>query len=287
MTAQEVKNLLNTRGIRPKKSLGQNFLVGQRALQAMVETASLSLTDTVVEIGPGLGALTKELVEKAGRVIAVEKDDVFATLLPRLLDNPENLEVAHEDILELKFKSQRLKVKSVIQNSKVKNIPEGYKVVGNLPYGITSPVIRKFLEEVEQKPELLVFMVQKEVAQRICAKPPKTNLLALSAQYYGTPSIGAYVDRQSFWPVPDVDSAIISIVPHSTLPNREDTESFFQVARAGFKQPRKQLLNNLSALLPKEKAGRLLRSCGIDPTRRAGTLTIAEWQILAKNLQER
>ncbi|MBI2574183.1 MAG: ribosomal RNA small subunit methyltransferase A [Candidatus Wildermuthbacteria bacterium] len=276
LSAQDIKQLLEKHGIHAKKSLGQNFLIDEKALQDMVQAANLSKQDTVVEIGPGLGALTKELIEKAGRVIAIEKDDTFARLLPEILGNPVNLEVVHKDILQLNVKYQISNVKH-------------YKVVANLPYGITSPVIRKFLEEVGQKPKLLVLTVQKEVAQRICSAPPKSNFLAVSVQYYGTPNIVSYVDRKSFWPVPAVDSAIISIIPHSTFPDETKSALFFSVVKAGFKQPKKQLINNLAALFQgnKEKAAQWLRSQGVDFSRRAGTLTIEEWQTLAKNAQER
>lgn len=270
LSSETIKTILKKHGIAPKKSLGQHFLIDRNALDKMVRAGRLSKEDAVVEIGPGLGVLTAELAKNAGRVIAVEKDDVFAKLLRETLGNLNNLEVAHEDALNW---SLPLFLQS-----------RPYKVIANLPYGITSPVIRKFLEEAERRPALLVLMVQKEVASRICAKPPKSNLLALSVQYYGTPDIVSRVDRSSFWPVPDVDSAIISIVPRAAVPGKEESAIFFRIARAGFKQPRKQLGNNLASLFDgdKQKAAQWLHSRGIDPTRRAGALSLEEWGALAK-----
>lgn len=243
---------------KPKKWLGQNFLRDERILRRILDAAGLKKTDVVLEIGPGTGILTKALAARVKKVIAVEKDPHMVEILKEELKNFNNVEIVLGDILDTKYQ---------ILNTK-------YKVVANLPYYITSPVIRKFLE-TGRKPTLMVLMVQKEVAQRICAKPPNMSLLAVSVQFYGKPEIISYVSKNSFWPVPKVDSAILRLKPTIVGFQQDMQTNFFRVVRAGFRQPRKQLGNNL----PKE----LLISKDIDQKRRAETLTMQEWIALAKD----
>ncbi len=233
----------------------------------MLKATEISQKDIVLEIGPGIGTLTQELAQKAKRVIAVEKDPTMVKILRETTGALPNIEIIQADILKLNL--ARLSYS---------------KVVANLPYYITSPVIRMFLE-AKNKPELMVFMVQKEVAQRICAKPPDMNLLAVSVQFYAEPKIVSFVRKGAFWPQPKVDSAIVKIVPKNELPF-VDPGLFFRIVKAGFKQPRKQLGNNLAQglKLSREEIETWLNQGDIQPTQRAETLSLTDWVVLAKSL---
>jgi len=257
--------------IKPSKHLGQNFLIDRNIVKKVIKAANLKSTDIILEIGPGLGALTKELVKKVKQVIACEKDPKMCEILKKTLKDFKNIEIINQDILKYNF--QFLK---------------NYKVVANLPYYITSPVIRKFLES-ENPPKEMVLMVQKEVAQRICSAPPKMSILAISVQFYAKPKIISYVSKESFWPQPKVDSAIIKIVPRQfrILVLRQFREQFFRIVRAGFSHPRKQLANNLSKELKlnKKEINDLLLKNNIQPSQRAETLTIKDWLKLTNVLK--
>jgi 16S rRNA (adenine1518-N6/adenine1519-N6)-dimethyltransferase len=285
---QTIKSLLETYGARPKKRLGQNFLTDKGVLERILEAADLSPHDTVVEIGPGLGILTKALAEKAKKVIAIEKDPRMVEILRKTTEDLPNIEIVQGDIL------------GIVLNQ-VKHRPTSYKLISNLPYYITSPVIRKFLEARPQ-PKLMVLMVQKEVAQRICARPAKRgearpsgtakmNLLAVSVQFYAEPKIVSYVKRTSFWPSPNVDSAILRLKPilKPTIVsfNTSLQGAFFRVVKAGFKHPRKQLLNNLSKGLgvKREKIAEWLRKNNLNPAQRAETLSLQDWIRLTKSFR--
>lgn len=262
-----LKNLLHTYNVHPAKYLGQNFLVDEQALQILVNASDLSKDDVIIEVGAGIGTITAELAVRAKKVVAVEKDK---SLLPVLMETTKNcagIKILNEDILALE------------NTEDLKN----YKLVGNIPYYLTAPLLRKFLE-AENQPSLIVLMVQKEVAQRICADPPDMSILAISVQVYAKPEIIAYVPRTSFWPTPKVDSAILKITP---MKNKLFLQkNFFPIVRAGFLSPRKQLLNTLADNLPldREKTKNLLRSAGVDPTRRAETLSVDEWIRLSANM---
>jgi len=251
--------------------MGQNFLTDKGALKTIIEAADLKPNDVVLEIGPGTGVLTLELAKYAKKVIAVEKDARMCEILKERLDNlsVRNVEVIQGDALKIQ-----------IPKSKLQN----YKVVANLPYYITSPVIRKFLE-AENQPKSMVLMVQKEVGQRICAKPQDMTLLAVSVQFYAEPKIVGYVSRKSFWPAPKVDSAIIKIILIKRNWTRPVLVQFFKVVRAGFSHPRKQLINNLSTglSLGREQVITWLKKNKIQPTTRAETLTIDNWIKLAES----
>lgn len=255
-------------GITPKKWLGQNFLTDPSILKAMIETAAVSSGDTVLEIGPGLGALTRALAEKAESVVAVEKDRDLFDILSAELGQTRNLTLINQDILEVAPETI---------------LARPYKLVSNLPYSITSPVIRMFLEATT-RPLLMALMVQKEVAKRICAKPPAMTLLAASVQYYASARVVRTVKKTAFWPIPNVDSAILLITPFPEAPAPQETEDFFRVARAGFLHPRKQIQNNIAEglCLSKAVAESLLFNAGVKPTRRAATLEIPEWKTMAK-----
>lgn len=241
------------------KRLGQNFLIDRKTIKKVVKIADLNPKDTVLEIGPGMGALTQELAKKA-KVLAVEKDyRLYEILKQRFKD----IEIINQDILKY--------------NPKKKN----YKIVANLPFYITAPVLRKFLEEKNQ-PKEMVLMIQKEVAQRICAQPPGMNILALSVQIYARPEIISYVSKKCFVPVPKVDSAIIRITPHKKY---KADERFFKLIKAGFSHPRKQLANNLAEglKLDKKKIISLLEKNNINPKARAESLGINNWLQLIKS----
>lgn len=259
-------SLLRKYNLRPRKGLGQNFLDDPVHLAKIVEAAGLSSTDTVLEIGPGLGLLTRRLAQAAGQVIAVELDTILVKLLRAELGHLPNLTIIQADILEYE--------------------PEHigpYKVVANLPYYITSAVLRHLLEE-PPRPERIVVTVQLEVARRIVAEPGRMSLLAVSVQLFGRASLVHRIPAGAFYPRPKVDSAVIRIDPFAQPPiPAEGQTHFFRVVRAGFGQKRKQLKNSLAAGLP--YAGpeivAALEQAGIAPTRRAETLSLTEWQRLA------
>jgi 16S rRNA (adenine1518-N6/adenine1519-N6)-dimethyltransferase len=264
-----IRQLLEQYGIAPKKGYGQNFLIQPGVLSAIVEAAQLDSTDQVLEVGPGLGVLTKALAKQAGRVVAVELDPKLVTLLrEQVVPKAPNVELLQEDILELD-----------IGRIMTEGYPACYKVVANLPYNITSAALRHLLES-DPPPERLVVMVQKEVAQRIVAEPGEMSILAVSVQFYGKPEIVSYVSAGSFYPRPKVDSAILRIdtLSRPDLTDQE-IEQFFRLVRAGFAQRRKQLHNTLAANLSQssDQVKSLLRNAGIDPRRRAQTLSVREW----------
>ncbi len=273
LSPSTIKKLLARHNTRPSKGLGQNFLIDKKTLGKIMEAANLSKNDTVLEIGPGVGTLTQELAHKAGNVMAIEKDAMMVEILKETLGAYKNVEVINKDILK-------------ISNLKFKISNSDYKVVCNIPYYLTSPLIRKLLESKNQPAEIIL-MVQKEVAQRICAKPPEMSLLAVSVQFYAKPEIISYVSKNCFWPAPKVDSAIIKITPREARGGRTPA-SFFKTVKAGFSQPRKQLLNNLSHGLKKDKKeiSAWLAKNGIKPQQRAETLTIQNWLNLVKELDK-
>jgi 16S rRNA (adenine1518-N6/adenine1519-N6)-dimethyltransferase len=263
----DIPALLHRFAIQPKKSLGQNFLVDEAALARIVAAADLGPEDTVLEIGPGLGTLTRRLAEAAGRVIAVELDDRLIPALRYTLAPYRNVEIVHGDILELDI-GQLLGHGSA-----------SYKVVANLPYYITSAVLRRLLE-APLRPTLMVLTVQLEVAQRLTAGPGDMSLLAVSVQVYGQPHIVARIKAGSFYPTPKVDSAVVRIDLYAqpVMP-LEDVDGFFEVVRAGFGERRKQLRNALSRGLNRnaQDIALALQQAGVDPSRRAETLSLDEW----------
>jgi len=279
-TLSTTKKALSRYGIKPSRGLGQNFLVDEHVVKKLIAASEVTLKDVVLEIGPGVGVLTQELAKLAKKVIAVEKDAKMVEILKETLAEFSGVEIIHGDALELKLQNPNSKT----QTKPKTQIPKTYKVVANLPYYITAPTIRKFLE-AENRPQAITLIIQKEVAQRMCAKPPDMSILAVSVQFYATPKIVSYIKKTSFWPQPHVDSAIIHIVPRKEKPDI-DAQKFFSVVKAGFAHPRKQLLGNLSAGLKREREQTevILRKNGIDPARRAETLSIQDWLNLADML---
>jgi 16S rRNA (adenine1518-N6/adenine1519-N6)-dimethyltransferase len=267
----QTEGLLRRFGLRAKKGLGQHFLIDEGVLGLILSTAQLTPEDVVLEVGPGLGVLTSELARKAGRVIAIELDDKLAAILKQSLSSFKNITIINEDVL-------KIDPAALIRELRAKLPSQSYKVVANLPYYITSPVLRHFLE-AGVKPQLMVVMVQKEVAEEIVAKPGRMSLLSVSVQLYGEPTIAGYVPSQSFYPAPEVDSALLKIVPYSRPPVDIETESFFALVRAGFSAARKQIVNSLAQGLGVSKAEVLflLEKANIVPQRRAETLSLEEW----------
>ncbi|HRK87936.1 MAG TPA: 16S rRNA (adenine(1518)-N(6)/adenine(1519)-N(6))-dimethyltransferase RsmA [Anaerolineales bacterium] len=258
--------VLKRYGLRADKRLGQNFLQDPSALEKIANAAEIQADDCVLEIGPGLGSLTRYLAVSARQVTAVELDpDLLAPLKAILTPHP-NVRIVHGDILDLS-------IADLVDQT-------GYIVAANIPYNITSAIIRHLLES-PSKPRRIVLTIQKEVAERICAQPGDLSLLALSVQVYGQPSIRAKIPAGAFHPVPNVDSAILRIdIYDEPLIPAEMLDRFFKLIKAGFSQKRKTLRNSLSSGLhikPAE-AESLLTSAGIDPMRRAETLSIAEWR---------
>ncbi len=266
----QTKDLLRSAGLEAKKSLGQHFLVDGAYLQSILSAAQLTRDDQVIEVGPGLGVLTQALAERAGKVIAVEKDDNLSALLKERLVSYRNVAIVNEDIM-------KADVTSLVAMFASGDTPR-YKVVANLPYYITSPVLRLFLE-ARTKPERLVVMVQKEVAKQICAQPGDMSLLSVGIQLYGQPKIVKYVPARAFYPAPDVDSAVLKISVFPAPRVDVDVSTFFAMVRAGFSAARKQIRNSLSKGLdlPKEEVLELLAAADIDARRRAETLSIEEW----------
>lgn len=272
MEPLNVPALLRQFDLRPRKRLGQNFLVDEPALAQVAAAAALTPADTVLEIGPGLGSLTRHLAQAARRVVAVEID---ANLLPALrfvLRPYPRVEILNHDILRLAPADLAL--------------GPAYKVAANIPYYITSAVIRHLLE-APARPALIVLTLQREVAERICAGPGEMSLLAVSVQFYCVPQLVARLSAGAFYPRPEVDSAVLRLETRAAPAVAVTAvEPFFQVVKAGFSQKRKQLRNALSGglRLPVETVTAMLERAGLDPRRRAETLSLEEWGRLSHNL---
>jgi 16S rRNA (adenine1518-N6/adenine1519-N6)-dimethyltransferase len=274
LTPLNVSELLRRHGLRPEKSLGQNFLVDEHALERVAEAAGVEAGEAVLEIGPGLGSLTRHLAQRAERVVAVELDAKLIPVLKETLAPFPNVEVVEGDILGQDPYKLMLDRRT--------GQPQPYRVAANIPYYITSALIRHLLEG-RAVPRRVALTVQREVAQRICAQPGDLSLLALSVQVYGQPQIVGKIPAGSFFPPPKVDSAIIRIdLYEQPRIAPEVLNQFFRLAKAGFSQKRKTLRNSLSGglQLSPAQAQALLEAAGIDPQRRAETLAIEEWQKL-------
>jgi len=271
----ETRRLLNQYGLHARKGLAQHFLINRDVLHKITAAAELVKNDLVMEIGPGLGVLTAELVVKAGWVIAVELDNQLAAILKENIPLSHNLTVINRDILEIE-PGDLLKG---LPPEMPADVNKSYKVVANLPYYITSHVLRHFLEAAV-KPKIMVITIQKELAQSIIAQPGEMSLLSNSVQFYGKPKIISYIPPECFYPPPKVHSAIlrIDIYPRPAVEVRDES-SFFRLLRAGFKANRKQIINSLSSGLglPKQEIQPLLNDAGIDPKRRAETLSLEDW----------
>ncbi len=264
--------LLRELAVRPSKSKGQNFLTDRAIVGRIADAAQLQPGDTVIEIGPGLGILTAELIARVGptgRVIAVELDHRLADYVRGEFAAASNFRLVEGNVLRLSPDELLADLPATVP----------YAVVANLPYNITSAVLRHFLDH-PRRPTALTVMVQREVAERIVARPPEMSVLAVAVQVYGTPSIALRLGSGAFIPRPKVDSAVIRIALHPTpaLPDAA-MPAFFAVVAAGFGQKRKQLTNSLGAglALPRDATEAALAASGVAGTRRAETLDVAEW----------
>lgn len=264
MNISKIQELCKLYGFSPSKQYGQNYLINDGIVEKIVKAADLQSSDTVVEIGPGFGVLTFALAQKAKKVIAFEIEKKLTEYWDEEIKKLSNLEIVWGNALtRLKIEDLRLK---------------DYKIVANLPYQITSQLLRTILE-LKNKPELIVVMVQKEVAQRICAKPPDMSLLALSVQYYGKPEIVDFVTKGNFWPAPKVDSAILKIKIEDLRFKIIESDLFFKFVRAGFGQKRKQLWRNLAEglNLDKDKVKAVIKEVMGDEKVRAEELSVDDW----------
>lgn len=271
----EVAALLRRHGLRPRKRWGQNFLIDRNTLENVLRAAELAPEDAVLEIGPGLGTLTRELSQRCRRVVAVEIDPLLVGILKsETLADAANVALIHGDALALDLAAL---------------LDEGrWKVVANIPYYITTPLIERLLS-VKERLERIVLMVQREVAARLTAAPGSDDYSSLSVfvQYHTEPELTARVSRGAFLPPPDVDSAIVRLRIRREPPVPvQDEALLFDVVRAAFQQRRKTLLNALTTLpnVPKEAVGAALERAGIDPTRRGETLSLPEFARLADAL---
>jgi 16S rRNA (adenine1518-N6/adenine1519-N6)-dimethyltransferase len=265
-------------GFRPKKSLGQHFLIDKAVLERILSAAELSPGDIVIEVGPGLGILTEELAKRGARVIAVELDSKLVVLLKKRLAAFPDVKIIHADILKV------TPAQLLHDNLPASELARGYKVIANLPYYITSPVLSRFLE-APPRPSKMVVMVQKEVGEAITAAPGKMRLLSVKAQFYSQPAIISYVPAASFYPPPKVDSVILRLDVYSQPPIEvSDVAGFFDIVMHGFRSPRKQLRNSLahSLEMPPSQVASLLEKAGIEGKRRAETLSLEEWRELWK-----
>ena len=273
------RGLLGRYDLRPRKSLGQNFLVDPTAPDRIAECAGLTVEDTVLEVGAGVGTLTAALARRAGAVIAVETDPMLLDVLHAEMAAYPNVRIVHGDILTL----DPVTLLSVLPCERAKPLWGvrllHYHVVANLPYYITNAVVRHLLE-ARVRPQQMVLTVQREVAERIVAQPGDMSLLAVSVQFYGRPELCLRLRRGAFFPPPKVESAVVRVCIHEEpLFEVADVGQFFGIVRAGFSQRRKQLRNSLASSLPLDphSVEAALQGQGIDPTRRAETLSMAEW----------
>lgn len=277
-----IKTTLDARGLRPRKKWGQHFLTDARILAGIADAADVTRDDTILEIGPGLGHLTRVLAQRAARVVAVEVDADLVTQLRADFAGATNVAIVRGDVLDA------APIEWIVQGigADAMSAPM-FKIVANLPYYITSAILRHVLQ-APFKPRVIVVMVQRQVAQRIVAQPPQTNLLAVSVQFFAQPRIVRTIPAGAFYPRPKVDSAIVRLEVFEQTPFAIESDRFFEIARAGFGERRKQLRNALAHGLGRDASSieDTLTRARIDPTRRAETLTLNEWAILCHAFTE-
>lgn len=276
--------LMRKYAIKPQKKLGQHFLLNENILSEIANCANLISTDHVIEIGPGFGMLTQRLLERAGAVVAVEYDGAMIPILSDIFKDNNRLIIVEENILDL----SNTQLRGFFEMSELSS----YKVVANIPYNITALLMRKFTEQAPT-PDLCVFLVQKEVAKRICAPPGELSILGVSVQFYMKSEYLFEVPSKEFEPAPAVDSALIRLTPHSMYldfltSSGLTVQLFFRVVKMGFSSKRKQLHNNLAAGLRRssEEIKRILNSAALGASVRAQELSIRDWITLTKSLHE-
>jgi len=271
---------------KKQKKLGQVFLKDKKVIQKIIQAAEIKPKDQILEIGPGKGVLTEAILKTNANIIAVEKDPKLVKFLEDFFKDRQNLKIICADIRDF-LKTNQFYTQYSIPNTQ-------YKVLGNIPYYLTSHLLRLLLEN-PIKPSLIVLMIQKEVAERVIAQPPKMNLLSASVQFYAKPEIICYVPKTAFHPEPKIDSAVIKITPLPAKILKQNLgvqipQSFFKVVKAGFKQPRKLLINNLSKNLKigREYLQKIFLQLNMPLNTRAQNLSIEEWislsSLLMKNI---
>jgi 16S rRNA (adenine1518-N6/adenine1519-N6)-dimethyltransferase len=266
MEKLDIKNLLKSLDIKANKFLGQNFLIDQKVVEDMIEAADLKGSETVLEVGPGLGILTEEIARKKCKVLAMEKDKNLIPYLTDKFKNNKNIEIKSGDILREKISFKN------------------YKIIANLPFYLTSHFLRVFLEYAN-KPSVMVLLMQKEVAERIVAHDKNKSILSVSCELYSEPKIIRQVPSKAFYPRPEVDCAIVKFeVFRKPKYEIKDLKLFFKIVKAGFSARRKQIHNNISSglLISSKDTKKILEKAKINPTRRAQTLSLEEWHKLYK-----
>lgn len=258
-----------------KKSLGQNFLITPRIVEMIALAGDIKEGETVIEIGPGKGALTTQLLKAGARVVAIEKDDRLIPLLGDLFKAEiaaGKLALIHKDVMDISDGE----LADIVASSGT------YKVIANIPYYITGQIIRTFLSRAQQ-PSIMILMVQKEVANRTIARDEKESILSLSVKVFSTPSLVMNVSRGNFFPIPNVDSAVIKLSDiKNPFADKAEEERFFSYVKAGFAQKRKKLIKNLEAVADKESLKKRFADLGLDENARAEDITLATWLKLAQ-----
>ncbi|MFH1192049.1 MAG: 16S rRNA (adenine(1518)-N(6)/adenine(1519)-N(6))-dimethyltransferase RsmA [bacterium] len=283
MTLESIKELCEKYNIYPSKSKGQNFLLRDDALEKITQAGDIKKEDTILEIGPGFGFLTRKLAEKGGNIISVELDKSLMYVAKKELKGYDNIRFINEDILKLSY-------------DELKKLTAGreYKIIANIPYNITGSFLKKFFS-INQKPRMMVLLIQKEVAERLCApsgKKGEMSILGVSAQFYANPEIISIVDKSCFYPEPKVNSAIIKLVLREEFFNfidDKDEKDFFRIVKIGFSSRRKMLKNNLlnglkNVGVKEDDIENALLKCGLDLKARPQELTVDDWKNLRKAL---
>lgn len=272
MTVENFKKFLQSRGINPNKTYGQNFLMNDVILEDIVDAASISKDETVVEVGPGIGNMTEKLSERAGKVVVVEKDEQFRNILFGLARRNKNVKLFFGDVLTTNFWEE---------------VEGDYKVVANIPYYITGKIIQLFLR-AEHKPKSLTLLTQKEVAENIVAEPGHLNLLGVSVQLVGEGKIISVVPKESFFPPPKVMSAVVQIklFPKPKL-HADEEKKFFKLLKAAFLGKRKQLHNSLSSnlKLDHETVSKNISGVGLVTNTRPQEISVETWIELYKKMK--
>jgi 16S rRNA (adenine1518-N6/adenine1519-N6)-dimethyltransferase len=271
MTTPETKRLIKQLGLKPDRAAGQHFLLDDQVVEQMADLAQVNERDTILEIGPGLGILTRALLRRGARVIAIELDRRLAGYLRATLGDQANLTLVEGDVF-------RVQIDQLVNDQQ-------FKLVANLPYSATSGIFRQFLSTAPQ-PKSLTVLIQKEVAERIVAPPGAMSLLSLSVQYYGRPQKRLDVPPASFFPAPGVTSSVLSV--DDIHPGDETADEMFRLARMAFAGRRKQLQNSLAAglRLPTSAASDFLLKMGVAPEIRPQELSVENWLMLAKNIKK-
>lgn len=268
---QYLKKICAEYHLLPSKSYGQHYLISDAPIRRMIAAAELNAGDTVVEIGPGFGVLTLAVAPLVERVVAFEIEKKLEPYWAEKISEHPNIHIVWGNAIK-KF-------------STVSEQFSSYKVLANLPYQVTSDALRILLEAVPT-PQIIVVMVQKEVAERLCARPGEMSLLSVAVQYYGTPTVVAAVPPGAFWPRPAVDSAVVAVRPRQRPAGGPTPEAFFRIVRTGFSHKRKQLWRNLAQglKLPEEQVKVVIKKVAGNDRVRAEELTVADWQVLAQEL---